>query len=91
MRSVAAHGGRWQWVPEEETDDSREGQVWGPACMPGVWMAYVNQGKPITKPLDVVSVPPIRVNALNCPVMFLSKLMSCVSVCCDLFEQTTEL
>lgn len=54
-------------------------------------MAYVNQGKPITKPLDVVSVPPIRVNALNCPVVFLSKLMSCVSVCCDLFEQTTEL
>lgn len=46
MHSVAAHGGGWLWVPEEETDDSREGQVWGPACMPGVWMAYVNQGNP---------------------------------------------
>lgn len=58
MRSVAAHGGRWLWVPEEETDDSREGPVWGPACMPGVWMAYVNPGKPAG--LDVGSSRPFR-------------------------------
>lgn len=45
MRSIAAPGRRWLWVPEEEKDDSRQGPVWGPACMPGVWMAHVDQGK----------------------------------------------
>ena len=65
MRSVAAHGGRWLWVPEEETDDSREGQVWGPACMPGVWVAYVNPGKPSTNPLQALSTRPSEWSVLS--------------------------
>lgn len=70
MRPVAAHGRGRLWIPEEEADDSREGQVWGPACMPGVWLAYEGNGS--SRPLDVGSVQPIRVNCLQ--LSFLSNL-----------------
>lgn len=84
MRSVAAQGGRWLWVPEEETDDSREGQVWGPACMPGIWMAYVNQGKHWTR---LCSVPRSEWPELS-SVVSTCALINCVSVCCELSNRS---
>lgn len=77
MRSVPAHGGRWLWVPEEETDDSREVQVSGPACMSGVWVAYVNQGNGSTS-LDVDSVHLSEGTVLSRPV---NSPFPCVFVC----------
>lgn len=58
MGSVAALGGRWLWVPEEETDDSRQGPLWGPAGLPGVPVAHVDPGNVVVEAerLGVVSV-----------------------------------
>lgn len=78
MRSVTAPGGRWLWVPEEETHDSREGQVWGPACMPGVWVAYVSQGKRRTKNSGC------RLSLAHQSLQSLPREPTRVSVCCVL-------